>query len=63
MLYELNEFTETEKLRILEIVYQVSVEGQKKGNRIQRNICKIFNQMIQESMNRVYQERDNGNER
>lgn len=62
MLYELNEFTETEKLRILEIVYKVSIEGQKKGNRIQRNVCKILNQMIQESMNRVYQERDNGNE-
>lgn len=63
-LYNLNDFSDTEKLRILDIICQVAVEGQKKGsgNKIQRTVCKIMEDMINQVFVRVATERDESNE-
>lgn len=63
-LYNLSDFSGTEKLRILDIICQVVVSGQKKGsgNKIQRTVCKIMEDMINQVFVRVATERDENNE-
>lgn len=59
-LYTLDEFTDSEKVRILEIAYQVTIDGQdKKKNRnpMSRKICNVMQQMMDEAMIRVAEDR------